>query len=305
VIAVIGPFQSECAVAELATLNRARGGPVPMISPSNTYPGLTRGGPAAAPGEPGRYMPTGKRSYVRIVAPDDVQGAANALLARNLGIRRAFVLTDGAVYGAGIAAAFRTAAVRLGIRVPRPANWRTDRTLPRRLRASRADGVFLAGNLDPPSARMIATLRPRLPTGTKLLAPDAFAVPWLIPLLRGAAEGMTISRAGPPLERLPARGAKFVARFRSVIGQPPEPYSVYAAQAADVLLDAIARSDGTRASVTRELFATRVRNGILGDFSITPQGDTTARAITIYRVSHAQLRPWRVITPPAELIRAR
>jgi DNA-binding SARP family transcriptional activator/ABC-type branched-subunit amino acid transport system substrate-binding protein len=304
VIGVIGTFNSDCAKLELPILNRAPGGPVAMISPSNTYTGLTHAGPGAAPGEPDRYMPTGKRSYVRIIAPDDAQGAADALIARRLRVRRAYVLTDGTAYGTGIAAAFRRAATRLGIRVPATANWVTDRTLPERIVAARADGVFLAGNLDPRTATpLIAALRRRLPTSTRLLAPDGFAVPSRIPSLGKGAEGMTISRAGLPLERLPAPGARFLARFGTAIAQQPDAYSVYAAQAADVLLDAIAHSDGTRASVVRELFATRVHNGILGNFTITPQGDTTARTITIYRVAHAALRPWQVITPPANLLR--
>jgi hypothetical protein len=109
---------------------------------------------------------------------------------------------------------------------------------------------------------------------------------------------MTISRAGLALERLPGPGARCPARFRTA--KQPEPYSMYAAQAADVLLDAIARSDGTRASVVRELFAARVHNGILGNFTVTPQGDTTARTMTIYRVAHPAFRPWQVITPPCE-----
>jgi DNA-binding SARP family transcriptional activator/ABC-type branched-subunit amino acid transport system substrate-binding protein/streptogramin lyase len=304
VIGVIGTFQSDCATRELPILNRAPDGPVPMISPSNTYTGLTRAGPGAARGDPDRYRPTGTRNYVRIIAPDDVQGAADALLARQLRLRRAYVLTDGTIYGTGIAAAFRRTAARLGIRVPRTVDWHTARGLVARVRATDTDGVFLAGNFDPATVpRLIRALRRGLPASVKLLAPDGLFQPlWLVKLAGRAAERMTISRAGLPLERLPAPGARFVARFRRAIGEQPDPYSVYAAQATNVLLDAIARSDGTRASVVRELFATRVHNGIIGSFSITPQGDTTARTITIYRVAHAEFRPWKVITPRANLL---
>ena len=42
---------------------------------------------------------------------------------------------------------------------------------------------------------------------------------------------------------------------------PIEPSAVYAAQTTEVLLDAIARSDGSRSSVTDELFATASRTG--------------------------------------------
>jgi hypothetical protein len=37
--------------------------------------------------------------FARVVAADDVQGAANALLARRLGVRRRFLLDDGGEYG--------------------------------------------------------------------------------------------------------------------------------------------------------------------------------------------------------------
>jgi ABC-type branched-subunit amino acid transport system substrate-binding protein len=49
------------------------------------------------------------------------------------------------------------------------------------------------------------------------------------------------------------------------------------------LLDAIARSDGTRASVTRELFRTRVTGGLLGDFTFDENGDISESPVTILR----------------------
>jgi hypothetical protein len=96
----------------------------------------------------------------------------------------------------------------------------------------------------------------------------------------------------PPVLRITATSsAPGVTGVLPALGRP-----------ANSLLDAIARSDGTRASVRRQLFATRVHNGIVGTFTITPHGDTTARTITIYRVAQAKLRPWQVITPSADLL---
>ncbi len=51
------------------------------------------------------------------------------------------------------------------------------------------------------------------------------------------------------------------------------PYAVYQAQAAQIMLDAIARSDGTRPSVVKELFKTNVKNGIMGTFRFDKNGD--------------------------------
>ena len=117
VLGVIGPLSSYCAANMLATLNRAPGGPLAAISGSNTYVGLTRAAAGTAPGEPQRYFPTGQRSYARLAPSDDVQGAADALVAQHLGLRRAYVLDDRSPYGTALAGSFRSAAGRLGVGV--------------------------------------------------------------------------------------------------------------------------------------------------------------------------------------------
>jgi ABC-type branched-subunit amino acid transport system substrate-binding protein len=119
-----------------------------------------------------------------------------------------------------------------------------------------------------------------------------------------AAEGMTFSRAGVPNERLGAEGKKFVSAFSAKIGGPPTGFAVHAAQAMDVLLDAIARSDGTRESVTRKLFSTRISNGLLGSFWITSTGDTTLNAVTIFRIAHHRVTTFHLVTVPEDLLDA-
>ena len=61
--------------------------------------------------------------------------------------------------------------------------------------------------------------------------------------------------------------------------------ALYTAQATEVLLDAIARSDGSRASVARELLATRIKNGLIGDVRFDADGDVRPRTYTIVRIS--------------------
>ena len=51
-----------------------------------------------------------------------------------------------------------------------------------------------------------------------------------------------------------------------------------------MLLDAIARSDGTRASVLEELFQTNERGGLLGSFGFDRNGDISESPVTILRV---------------------
>jgi hypothetical protein len=70
----------------------------------------------------------------------------------------------------------------------------------------------------------------------------------------------------------------------------PSFYSVHTAQAAHVLLDAIAASDGTRADVTRRVLRTRVEDGLLGDFAFDHHGDTTLNTVSVYRIEEGRLR---------------
>jgi ABC-type branched-subunit amino acid transport system substrate-binding protein len=110
---------------------------------------------------------------------------------------------------------------------------------------------------------------------------------------------------GPPQERLGPAGREFLAAFRREIKSTPLPIAAYAAEATNVLLDAIARSNGTRGSVTARLMSARVDGGILGTFSFTPSGDTTAGAVTVYEWRSGSVHILRVITPRLRLIASR
>jgi hypothetical protein len=59
--------------------------------------------------------------------------------------------------------------------------------------------------------------------------------------------------------------------------------AVYAAQGAVLMLDAIARSDGTRSSVTHELRASRAEHGLIGSVRFDTRGDPTITPISILR----------------------
>jgi ABC-type branched-subunit amino acid transport system substrate-binding protein len=68
------------------------------------------------------------------------------------------------------------------------------------------------------------------------------------------------------------------------------------------LLDAIARSDGTRASVTTELRQARVDNGILGDIRFDRRGDLVEAPFTFFRVGERSYAVDRVITARSALL---
>jgi DNA-binding SARP family transcriptional activator/ABC-type branched-subunit amino acid transport system substrate-binding protein len=306
VIGVIGPFTSTCAMAEVPILNRAPGGPVAVVSPSNTYVGLTRPPLDAAKDEPAIYHPTGQRNYARVIPADDIQTAADALAARSLGVKRVYVLYPDE-YEVTTVMDFVHAADGLRIPIAGHESWQQGRKsyaeLAGRIARSRADGVFIAGGSGPGSVRLLQALRSRLGLGAQFLVTSDFDPPAGL-LASAAAEGLAISQPGPLGEHLSTAGKRYAASFSKRFGTKPTSFALSSAQAIDVLLDAIARSDGTRTSVTRRLFGTRVTNGILGSFWITPTGDTSLNAITIHRVVRGKLTTYATIVVPDTLVAA-
>jgi ABC-type branched-subunit amino acid transport system substrate-binding protein/streptogramin lyase/predicted Ser/Thr protein kinase len=305
VLGVIGPYTSGCASVELPILNAAPGGPLAAISASASVVGLTHEGPATAPAEPQSYYPRGVRNFARVVAADDVQGAAHALMAKQLGIRSLYVLNDREPVGIALAASVRKTAGKLGIGIAGSDGYelrgRRFKGLAKRIERSGADGVFLGGTQTPYGRTPVRDLRAVLGRRVQILAPDGFPAEALIQEAGPAAEGVVVSVPVVDPARLPPAGRRFVDAFEQAIEGKAAPHSPPTAQATEVLLDAIAASDGTRASVTRNLLRTRVENGILGSFEFDANGDTTTGGVTMYRIEGGKPRVLDVITPPKRL----
>jgi branched-chain amino acid transport system substrate-binding protein len=308
VVGVIGTFNSGAAEIEIPILNRAPNGPVGMISPANTYVGLTHGGPGTSAGEPGKYYPTGKRNYARVVAADDYQGAADAILAKSLGIKKLFLLNDKEAYGLGVATNLRNAAIKLGIKpvgfTAFDAKASSYEALAVKIKASGAQAVFLGGLICENGGKLIKDITAGAP-GVKILAPDGFTpISAVVQQAGTAANGTYVSVAGLPNTALKGAGAAFVKNFTKADHKAPDPYSVYAAQAAEAFVGAIAQSNGTRADVTKQLFKIHLNNSILGNLSFTANGDVTANPVTIYRVVGGKSTTLRVIVPPKSLVKS-
>jgi DNA-binding SARP family transcriptional activator/ABC-type branched-subunit amino acid transport system substrate-binding protein/streptogramin lyase len=314
VIGVVGPYNSGCAYASIPIANRAG---LAIVSPTNSDVGLTRPALGSPRGALRVLHPTGRRTYARLLSPDDAEAAADAQLARQLGARTVFVLDDGG-YGGGIAAYFKRAATRLGLRVVGSSVWdpqkpRAD-ALAERARRSGAQAVFLCGLIDAGVGDVLAALRGVLSLSVPVIGCDGLLpVALLFEQAGPAARGTYVSIKGLVKERLGAVGKAFLRDFGATQpGARVDIASIYAAQAAELLLDAIARSDGTRAVVSAELLRASVRGGLIRSFTIDRNGDPAPTPVTIARLEHGGgtnvvasyegARIERVITPPRELV---
>jgi branched-chain amino acid transport system substrate-binding protein len=292
VLGILGTFNSGCAKLILPLANRAPAGPLGMLSVANTAVELTHTAVWTGKGEPGIYYPTGKRSYVRVAASDDYQGPAAAFLLKSKAFKLAqgkkfkpitsvYIVHDNQLFGKGVANAFKIQAQKLGIKVlgfePWDAKATSYEAIGQRIKATGAHSVYLGGIVCNNGVKLLKDLRAALGPDVVFVGPDGWT-PYSATLAAGAAaQGMYISYAGLPLEKLGPNGKAFIARFSKFLhlkkGELPPPYAVYQAQGAQIMLSAIARSDGTRASVTQELFKTKVKDGIMGNFHFDKNGD--------------------------------
>ena len=296
VIGVIGPSNSACSAVEIPVLSRKAAGPLAMVSPASTWAGLTRK-TLDEPRAPGMFYPDGLRNFTRVVPPDNEEGGAVALLASRLGAKRVASVSQDGAYGQGLRGPFADEAQARGLQA-RDFEWGRQATfapLARRVAAARPQLVYLAGLPSLNGRRLVEDLRRELGPDVVLVA----SAGWLDPRpaeLGPAAQGMLISLAGVQAENLPARGRAFLRTFGKPAYVTRQGYGApEAAQSAEVLLDAIARSDGTRGSVVEELFKTDEKDGILGSFRFDRNGDIDPAAVTFMRVQDGKLVVDRVV----------
>lgn len=296
VVGLVGG-QSSCVDAQVPILDRAPGGPVAVVSPTGVTSFLTHA-PRQDPNHLVDVYGSGVRDFARTLAPDHVETAADAMLARHLGMHRVAVVYDnGGFIGNAERDWFLYAAKRLpGLRaVP----VRAGRDLAAEVRALRLDGAFVAAAAFPsPDAAVlgISALRRVLPARRIVVSS------WYTPFdsltgargVYGTLSGPTRARDLSPSERRLLASLPAVDRVPFAVGPTVE--------AARALLAAIARSDGTRASITRSLLAEpRFDRG----------GDPVRPPVTVFRVdpsSTSRIEELdggvvvRVIHPPPRLV---
>ncbi|MDQ3436584.1 MAG: branched-chain amino acid ABC transporter substrate-binding protein [Actinomycetota bacterium] len=300
IVGWIGPFNSGCAVVEIPILNEAGLG---MISPANTYIGLTK--PGGEPDEPEKYYPTGERNYTRVIVADDEQGQAGALLMEEKGVESVYILDDKETYGKGLADQVQQSADELGIQVigregvdTTAANFRS---VMNKIAQEDPDAIYFGGIIENNAAQLV---KDKLGAGMSnddilFIGPDGIFLDEFLSQGGEAAEGAYITFGGLPESELSAKGKQFVQEYESRYDDEVQPYTAYAYEAANVMLDAIERAskDGevTRETVLKEIFATEDYNGVLGTWSFDEDGDTTLTELSVQQVENGEFEYQRTI----------
>jgi branched-chain amino acid transport system substrate-binding protein len=306
-LGVIGTFNSGCAEIESPILNRAPGGGIAMVSPANTYVGLTK--PTGVAGEPQKYFPTGKRNYARVAVPDNFQGAADAQFLKGKGVKSVYVLNDGEAYGVGIANNFANAAKALGITVLGNDKWDASQpnyqSLFQGIASKNPGAVFLGGIISNNGGQLIKDKVSVLGDNSKviLMGPDGFNTSSTPQDAGTAAEGMYVTIGGQDPNKLTnATGKAFLTAFKKEYHvKTLEAYTAYGAQAFLVLANAIQKSNGSRSGITTKLYSQNFPNGVIGSFRLDATGDPSLGGVTVDQVTNGDITPLVVVLPPVSL----
>ena len=284
VVAYIGTFNSGAAKLSIPILC-AKG--IVMVSPANTYPGLTKAGKGEE-GEPDKYYPGGcTRNYTRVVPADDLQGLAGAVWAKKLGLTNVYVIDDTELYGKGIADVFDAEAAGQGLTVlgrDGIDGKATDyKALAEKIKATNPDLVYYGGITQNNAGQLWRDLKDAMPDVT-LMGPDGIFEGEFLQAAGEAAEGSYITFGGIPPDQLTGKGAEWLAAYNTKYPDaPPEAYTAYGYEAAKVIIAALERAAATnpadmtalRAALLKEVFATKDYAGILGTWSFNAEGDTS------------------------------
>lgn len=310
-VAVMGTYNSGCAKIIVPVLNEDPAGPMLMVSHGNTNPGLTK---TWDPGEPDKFYPTGKRNYARVATTDDYQGKAAAqFAAQDLGVKKCYVINDNQTYGQGVARAFVDEAKVAGIEILGNQAW--DAKQPNysaffeQIKAAKPDCLYVGGIFDNNGGQLIKDKVKVLGSNTavKTVVPDGFSgFPKFQELPQ--AQGVYLTWAGLDLSSLLAQGgvgAELVKAYQAKYSKDPVGnLPLYGVAAMQVILEAIAKSDGTRKSITDQVFAGSgitipASKSVLGKkISIDPAtGDSNNKDVTVLVMKgnkEVLVKPWPV-----------
>ena len=302
VIGWIGPFNSGCAATQIPTLNEAG---LAMVSPANTYTGLTK--PTPDPSEPDKYYPTGERNYARVIVTDVQQGQAAATFLQDEGFESVYILDDKETYGKGVADEFQKAAEGLGIEIVgregidgSASNYRS---LMNKIADADADAIYFGGIIENNAAQII---KDKVGAGMSnedvaFIGPDGIFVDEILSQAGDSIEGIYVTFGGIPPQELGQEGQDFIDAYNKKYDDDVQPYTAYAYEAANVMLDAIERAADEaggvpeRQAVVEQVFATEDFEGVLGTWSFDDEGDTSLTELSVQTVEGGEFTLDRVI----------
>jgi branched-chain amino acid transport system substrate-binding protein len=285
----LGPFNSGAAKASMPILNQAG---LLMISPANTAIGLTK--PSGVKGEPENYRPTGKINYVRVVATDDLQGTLAADWAKQLGVKKVYILDDSEMYGKGCADLFERRCNEIGVtvlgheQISVKAN--DFKSIMNKIKALGPDLVYFGGTTQSKGGQ-IAKDMSEVNLDCKMMVPEGcFEEAFITAAGAESVNGRCyVTFPGLPAKEMTGTGKEFYERYKKKYNAEPEPYAIYGYECGKVALESIKKAGKKdRAAIVAACLGLKDFEGALGKWSFDANGDTTLQRLSGFEIRNGK-----------------
>ncbi len=265
VTAVVGHWNSNCSINAAPYYDAAK---IVAISPASTNPRLTR---------------QGYKTIYRVCGTDDQQGAVAAeFVLKTVKPKRVAVLHDKTTYGQGLADYFKNAVqdkVQVvfydGIQTKDP-DYKAVLTA---IKEKKPD-IYFFGGVYPEAGRLVRQSK-EIGMIIPMITGDGVYDPTFISIAGKAAEGTYVTFGKDPsgLPTSKSFNEKYTAKYGA-----PGPYSIYAYDAANIILTAIQQTGSTEGLKLAAYISANTFKGAFGDISFDKNGDVTKAPYVVWQV---------------------
>lgn len=244
------------------------------------------------------YTHQGFKTTFRVITSDSQQGGAmGQYVVHKLGAKRIAIIDDRTAYGQGLAEEFEKSVKASGGNVV-DHQFTDDKSVDFKailtnLKSENPDLVYYAG-VEAQSAPMVKQMRALLMKAT-FVSCEASKSEDFIEAAGPAAEGVVVSLAGVPLDKMPG-GKKFSENYRRKFGKAPTTYAPYSYDGATAIMKSMTTANSSDPNVYLPVLAKIDMRGVTTPhFAFDQYGNLRGDAITVYRVDGGQWKTIQVI----------
>lgn len=263
-VGIIGHFNSSCSIPASDIYNRAG---IPMISPGSTNPQLTE---------------KGYKGVFRVCGRDDQQGKVGAEFVINkLRLKKIAIIHDKTTYGQGLADEFKkfiTGKVEVVYYSGIIQGDKDFKTVLTAMKEKKPELIYFGGIY--PEAGLIVRQAKELGINVPIMSGDGTIDPKFIEIAGAkAAEGAYLTFS-PDARKIPTAKI-FIDAYEKKFGEIG-PYSIYAYDAANVMLTAIKEANSKDGRATIEKLHSTEFNGAVGKIKFDEKGDVTVAPYIVW-----------------------
>jgi len=270
-VAIVGHWNSSCSIPASKNYNDAN---IVMVTPATTNPYLTV---------------QGFKKVFRVCGTDDQQGRIAAeYVIKSLHPSKIAIIHDKTAYGQGLADYFKKALgdkvqiVYYGGIIQHDPDYKAVLTT---IKEKKPD-LYYFGGIYPEAGRLVRQAQ-EVGMNIPMVTGDGVFDPTFINIAGKAADGTYVTFGKEPAGLSSAKA--FLEKYKAKYGESG-PYSIYAYDAANIILSAIEKTNSTDGAKVADYISKTTFRGAFGDISFDKNGDVTQAPYVVWQVKDGKFQ---------------